>query len=262
MTTPDSATRITFLGTSTAIPDRGDDTASFVVNDRILIDTGWSSVENLIRNDIDPLSIDCLIFTHMHHDHYLSLPAFLFYQVMKRRDLRDLSIIGPADDVEHVVSCACDFLQLERFFGSETTAPRVHPVRPGDTFTHDRFVLDTVPTLHPVQGICGKLTDTATGSVFAFTGDTAYHAPLADHVSGASLLIHDCTLGPVAADPDTNKGLHAGALDAARIARDAGVGTLVLLHGPRSSARASVDAARTLFDGEVVWPERDQTIVL
>ena len=262
MTVHAGATRITFLGTSTAIPDRGDDTASFVVNDRILIDTGWSAIENLIRNNIDPLSIDCLIFTHMHHDHYLSLPSFLFYQVMKRRDLKELTIVGPADDVEHVVSCACDFLQLERFFGSSTTTPSVQPVQPGDDIVLAGFTLKTAATLHPVQGICGKLTDTATGSVFAFTGDTAYHPPLADHIRGASRLIHDSTLGPVAADPDTNKALHAGALDAARIARDAGVDTLVLFHGPRSLAAASVDAARTLFDGEVVWPERDQTITL
>jgi ribonuclease BN (tRNA processing enzyme) len=83
-----NGTRVTFLGATSAVPDAGCDTASFVINDRILVDTGWSVVGNLRNLGIDPNQIDTLIFTHMHHDHYLSLPSLLFYRRMRKHSLQ------------------------------------------------------------------------------------------------------------------------------------------------------------------------------
>ena len=71
-------TNIMFLGTTACIFDKNDDTPSFLINKKYLFDTGFALVNNLVNNDIDPLSIKYLFFTHMHHDHYISLPSFLF----------------------------------------------------------------------------------------------------------------------------------------------------------------------------------------
>lgn len=252
-------TVITFLGTAGAIPDPGSDTASFLINDRYLVDTGWSAVENLRKRGVDPLRIEALLFTHMHHDHYISLPSFLFYLLMKNKKLNELKIIGPIDDVEKVVKLALDFLQKNRFY-SERDAPTVIPLSPGDSYEEEHFKVDTCATKHPVQGLCYRFTDKDSATVFSFTGDTAYYPPIADHVKGSRLLIHEAALGPISADPSANSYLHSGALDAAKIAESANVGKLVLLHGSLRDAEACVQAAARIFSKQVVWPKEGETI--
>jgi ribonuclease Z len=254
-------TKITFLGTSTAVPDVGSDTASFLINDRYLVDTGWSVVSNLRNLGIDPTRIEYLFFTHMHHDHYLSLPSFLFYFLMKRKDLKDLKIIGPADDVRSVVDLAMAFLQKDRFY-SEKELPTIIPLVPGDFYEDHNFRIDTCETVHPVQGLCYRFTDKVTGNFFSFTGDTAFHPPIIDHVKGSQILIHEASWGPVAADPETNISLHSGAIDAAMIAEEADVEKLLLIHGHLSQAEECVLAASKIFKKTVEWPKDGQTIIL
>ncbi|MDB4866359.1 MAG: hypothetical protein JWR03_692 [Cohnella sp.] len=254
-------TKITFLGTSGSMPDRDGDSASFLINDRHLVDTGWSSVNNLRTIGVDPSDVDYLVFTHLHHDHYVSLPTFLFFWLMKGRALNELNIIGPVEDVTQVVELAMDFLQTDRFY-PDSGYPHIIPLFPGERYENEDFALDTCATLHPVQGLCYRFTDKHTGKGFSFTGDTAYYPPLIEHVKDSAVLIHEASLGPVAADPANNTYLHSGAIDAAEIAKAAGVGKLVLIHGASSTAEPCIEAAKSIFAGEVVWPKPGQTVLL
>ena len=69
---------ITFLGTSSCIPDIGSETASFVVNGIHLIDTGWYTALGMRQYGLDPLALESIILTHLHQDHYLGLAGLLF----------------------------------------------------------------------------------------------------------------------------------------------------------------------------------------
>jgi len=253
--------RITFLGTSTALPDAGSDTASYVIGDRVLVDTGWFAIDNLRRANIDPLSIDLLLFTHFHHDHYLSLPSVLFYRLMKRRALDELTIAGPAEDIERVVALALDFLQVDRFFPN-AGKPTLMPLRPGDAFEAHGLRIRTHGTVHPVAGVSYRFEEPETGAALVLTGDTAFHPPLADFAKGCHMLVHEASLGPGEADPATNWALHSGALDAAKIAKEAGAERLILLHGPLGQAEACVEAATATFGPNVTWPKDGETVTL
>jgi ribonuclease Z len=255
------ATKITFLGTSTAVPDLGSDTASLLINDRILVDTGWKSAENLRRMQVEPTSLEHVIFTHFHQDHYVSLPSLLFYIIMRKKDLTGLKIVGPAQDLELTVERTLEFLKQ----GSNILVsgkPQLIPLAPGDEYETDSFMLHTHETVHPVPGLSYRFTDKNNGVVFAFCGDTAYHPPLAQFVKGSKLLIHEVSLGPGAADPDNNPSLHSGAQDAARIAAAAGVESLLLMHGRLALADECVKAAKEIFTGDVAYPKDFQTIEL
>ncbi|WP_248930406.1 MBL fold metallo-hydrolase [Paenibacillus hamazuiensis] len=254
-------TTITFLGTSTALPDLGSDTASFVINRKYLVDTGWSAVSNLRNVGVDPTEIEYVFFTHMHHDHYLSLPSLIFYFLMKRKNLEDLKMIGPVQDLERVVTLSMKLLQVDRFYSGKG-APTLIPLHPGDFFEDAAFTLHTCETVHPVQGLCYRFVDKRTGKVVSFTGDTAYHPPIADHVRGSSLLITEASLGPVSADPQHNPALHSGAIDAARIAEAAQVEKLLLVHGPLGKADACVEAASQVFSKTVAWPKDGETVTV
>ena len=78
-------TAVTFLGTEAVVPEGGGDTASFVINGKYLVDTGWYAAIKMNCYGLDPLRLEYLFLTHCHHDHYIGLPHLLFYFAMRRR---------------------------------------------------------------------------------------------------------------------------------------------------------------------------------
>ena len=109
----------------------------------------------------------------------------------------------------------------------------------------DGFRLETRRSVHGVEGICGRFTDLATGRVVAFSGDTGPTPAMFEMAWRADLLIHEASLSPEA--PDDSAVVHSRAVDAARVASEAEVERLCLLHlGPEHRER-SLEAARALF---------------
>lgn len=255
-------TKVTFFGTEAAVPELGGETASFLINDEVMVDTGWNIVDNLRRQGIDPGSIRYLLFTHMHHDHYISLPSLLYYFLITNKDLSGLKILGPEEDLQPIMHHTLEFLFLNRKFYPDRNYPTIIPLSPGEAHEDDRFLLETTSSLHPVQALCYKYTDKQTGKTVTFTGDTAYHEPIIDLARGSSLLIHEATYGAIPANPQKNGGLHSSAMDAAEIAKAANVEQLALIHGLRHNNEASVKAAEAIYSGPVMWPAKDQTILL
>jgi len=257
-----SPTSVRFLGTSSVVPAAGCDTASFLLNDKHLVDTGWNAALRLLDHGLSPLDLHHVILTHCHHDHYLGLPQILFYIRISRhrQPLRQsLKIIGPADDILRIVNRARALLQVEQFPEIDAV-PEVIPLAPGERYECDEFRLTTTQTLHAVQGLCYRFHDLRTGAEIAFSGDTAYHPPLADHVSGVDLLIHECSLGADEPEPSQKMG-HSGAPQAARIARDGNVGRLALIHCSEDRQQESLEAAREVFPN-VFFPRNGERIAV
>jgi len=255
-------TTITFLGTTTVVPAAGQDTASLLINGRYLVDTGWYAPLKMKSYGFDPMELDSLFLTHCHHDHYLALPPLLFYLRMRRHERPErppLKIVGPAADLQRVVDLARQFLQPERFPDVEIR-PELYPLTPGESFEDEAFHLATCSTRHPVQGLCYRFTDRRTGASVVFTGDTAYHPPIAELARGADLLIHEASHGPHSPPRDNPAG-HSGAPDAAEVARLAGAERLALIHVPEDQAEAAVSAAQKLFP-PTFHPAEGETVEL
>lgn len=254
-------TTVTFLGTAAVVPGAGHDTASFLINDRYLVDTGWYAAIKMQSYGVSPLDLDSVILTHCHHDHYLGLPQLLFYRSMRRRERPELSplkVIGPADDLERVIGLSRQFLQEERF-PDVAAAVELIPLRPGDTHEEAGFHLATVASLHPVPGLCYRFTDRRTGAVVVFTGDTAPDPPGLDTLArNAGLLIHEASFGPGPA-PVANTSLHAGAPDAARLAARVGVERLALVHCPEEKQASALAAAQAIFPA-AFWPDDGEVV--
>lgn len=254
-------TTVTFLGTETVVPGPGRDTASFLVNGKLLVDTGWYAVLKMKSYGFNPMDLEALMITHCHHDHYLGLPQLLFYLRMRRHERPErppLQIFGPAEDIARVVTLSRQFLQTERFPDVEYL-PEIIPLNPGDSYHAADFHLDTCASRHPVQALTYRFTDRATGARIAWTGDTAYAPHIADHVRGVDLFITEASHGPVSPDPAQNKSLHSGAPDAARLALAAGVGRLALIHCPAEQAEAALVAARAIFPA-TFFPGEGETV--
>jgi ribonuclease Z len=256
-------TEVLFLGTDSVVPSCGHDTASFIINRRYLVDTGWSAALRMQCWGVSPLDIEYLFLTHCHHDHYLGLPQLLFYHAMrasdKRQDAGPLKIVGPAEDLERVVTLSLQFLQPD-LFPPVRYEPELIPLKPGDTHETAEFNLSVCRAPHPVPALCYRFEDVKTNQIVTFTGDTAYDPAIVSHASGASLLIHEASYGENAA-PENNPWLHSGAPEAARVAVEAGVHKLALIHCSEPRQRAAVEAAKVIFPN-TIWPADGETVVV
>jgi ribonuclease Z len=201
-----------------------------------------------------------VLFTHFHQDHYLALPQLLFRRWMKAgADAPPLTVAGPAADVQRIVDLTRAFLQVDRFGGH--TPLTVLPLASGDRFVAEGLEVSVAATRHPVPSLCYRLCEIETGATLAWTGDTAFHEPLVEHVRGVDLLVHEASYGPAAMAGLDDKWGHSGSPDAARLAKEAGVKRLALVHGEPGEREAAVDAARAVF-AETFWPVVGERIVL
>lgn len=241
-------TRLTFIGTSSVLPEGGNDTVNFLINGVIQVDCGWCAAMQMLPLGYDPLDLEYLIFTHCHHDHYMGLPALLFYRRMAgnhaRHEIPPLKIIGPPDDLPKVVERAQHFLQAERYPEVVHRVEQI-PLPPGETYECDAFRLETVPSIHPVTGVCSRFTDKATGVVLGFTGDTAPNAAVPDLMRGCDLMIHEASHPPE--DPPEKLLAHSRAIEAAEAARAAGAKALRLVHLRSAHQERSLAAAREIY---------------
>ncbi|HIE29595.1 TPA: MBL fold metallo-hydrolase [Candidatus Poribacteria bacterium] len=237
--------KITFIGSSTCIPDLKYETASFVINGKHLVDTGWNAVLKMREYSIEPLSIKSLIITHLHQDHYIGLPQFLFYMGLKKRT-EALHIIGPKEHLMQVVNSAFDFLQISRFPELEVSSLLV-PLSPGQTFEEEELHFSTCAAKHvsgsgaPENALAYKVIESTTKKSFAFTGDTSFHPPIAEFAKGLPLLIHDAA--------------HTSPKDAARIAKMAEVERLFLIHYSQERASSVLEEAQEVFENSFLARE-------
>lgn len=230
--------KVTILGDSSCIPDVGHEAACFLINGKHLVDTGWCAALKMRQYGFDPTALESIILTHFHQDHCLGLPQLLFYIGLKKRQGAPLLIIGPNQHLERVVRAAFDFLQVDRFPELKFNYKLV-PLAAGDRFELPGLHGETFAARHVSgvnqleQALVYRMTDRASGAKFAFTGDTHYHPPIAEFVKNMPVLIHDA--------------VHTRPKEAAEIARQAGVGRLVLIHYPQNRAQAILAEAKAVF---------------
>lgn len=249
MSTIANHTTLTFVGTGSCVPALGDDTACFLVNGHCLIDCGWNAALSMARAGRTPLDLDHILLTHCHHDHYMGLAGLLFYRRLRGRGVDSLPeqrIIGPAEDIERVVTLARALLQPERFDTLNQVTETVLPISPGAGVEAGELRITTAAVQHQVQGLAYRIHDTRTGAEIGFSGDTAYLPALAEHFRGVDVLVHEASHGLHDPQPGPEQG-HSSARQAAAIARDANVGCLYIVHAPEMDAEAVLAAAREVF---------------
>jgi ribonuclease BN (tRNA processing enzyme) len=232
---------ITFLGTSSCIPALGSETASLVINETHLVDTGWYTALGMRRYGFDPLRLQSIILTHLHQDHYLGLASILFtigLRGSKEPSGRPLRILGPGKYLAQVVDAAFDYLQVDRFpelrldYGLTL-------LRGGDSHELDGLLLETCDARHvsgkgtPEPALSYRVTESSTGAAVTYSGDTSYNPALAEFSRSAELLIHDSA--------------HSSPQEAAEIARAAAVEQLLLIHYRADQSEELLAEARQLF---------------
>jgi ribonuclease Z len=260
--------------------------------ERLLIDCAEGTQRQLLRSDVGLVDLEEIFLTHFHADHFLGLPGMLKTFALRGREV-PIALYGPRglNELLHMLRRVIGRLTYEvgavelaagavlRRDGYEwrTFAVRhgrdalgyalVEDERPGrfDVATADALGIPFGPERgmlqagDPVTLADGRvvtpdqvLGPSRPGRKLVLTGDTAPSDEVVEVALAADLLVHEATFceDEVERARDTE---HSTALEAARVARDAGVKLLALTHLSSRYGGGDVEReARTVFPDTVV----------
>jgi ribonuclease Z len=278
---------IVFLGTGSPLPNPERCGAGNVVlagGMPVLVDCGWGAARRLIPSGVRPGTIDTALFTHMHSDHISDFPDFLF-QRWTGGATRPLRVFGP-DGTREMVEGFLLALRRDIGFRIAHHGEKLHPdgirvevTEIPATGSPERFLeigglqiesfeVDHFPVV-PAFGYRFRYD----GRSAVLSGDTSFCASLLAAAQGADMLVCEALNLPLlnqriaslrangmtreAALFEDIPSYHIATAEIAGLARDAGVGELVLSHiiPPISSDAAQVETfisgMSTIYPGSI-----------
>jgi len=260
--------------------------------ERLLFDCGEGTQRQLLRSDVGLVDLHEIFLTHFHADHFLGLPGMLKTFALRGREL-PLTLYGPRGLAELIETLRRVFGRLTYEvavveLAAGAALPRdgyelrtfrvlhgrdalgyalVEEERPGrfDVAVADGLGVPFGPERGKLQaGAAVTLADgrvvtpdavlgpARPGRKLVLTGDTAASDDVVAAAMGADLLVHEATF----CEDETERAReteHSTALEAARVARDAGVRLLALTHLSSRYGGGDVEReARTIFPDTVV----------
>jgi ribonuclease Z len=239
---------IHFVGVSGAGIVPGQETACYVINGNILIDTGWNAAISMQECGILPTDIDTVFFTHCHQDHTIGLPG-LFFANSRRKQVRpdapDMALYGPLD--LPLINEGARALLRAKQYPQCVPDHSVSLVYPGETVELDGLRVDVGRAFHPLDARAYRFTDTESGASIVFTGDTIYHEALPVFARDCDVLVHEASSHPNTDLMTRQRVLHSTPQDAARVANESGAGELVLVHYPAAHQDEIIERAQQDF---------------
>ncbi|MBX3023550.1 MBL fold metallo-hydrolase [bacterium] len=295
---PDMTVILCGTGSPLADPQRaGACTAVIAGGQLVMVDAGPGSWETLDLTKVPTGKLSAVLLTHFHSDHIGDLGEAITQSWIAGRDA-PLDVYGPigtkrvVDGFDEAYSQDADYRTLhhdEQHMPRAAAPALAHEIPLGEAADADAVVFERnglkvtmFRVLHdPVKPAVGYRFDYK-GNVVVISGDTAKSASVIEHARGADLLIHEALsremMGRIAAivsqhDPRLGKmandtlGYHTSPVEAAEVARDAGVKTLVFSHvvpGPRNviMRRMFLAGVDDVFKGEVILGEDGQRFTL
>ena len=251
---------IVFLGTGSPLgnPDRCGAGQVVVGGDtHVLVDCGWGAARRLTPAGVRPNLIDTAIFTHMHTDHMTDVPDFLFqrwiggattplrvYGPDGTQEMIDGFLLALRRDIgfriaHHGDKLHPDGINVEVTEVAATAEPRAFLELGGLVF--ESFEVDHFPVV-PAFGYRVTFGD----RIVVISGDTSLCDSLLEASRGADMLVCEALNAPMmrqrieavkAMGMTREAGLlgdvpsyHIATDQIATLARDAGVGEIVLTH--------------------------------
>jgi ribonuclease BN (tRNA processing enzyme) len=182
--------RLTFLGSGDAFGSGGRlQTCLLVEADghRLLVDCGATSLVALKRQGVDPATVEAVLVTHLHGDHFGGLP-FLLLEGQFRRGERPLLVAGPPG-IEGRVREAMEVL----FPGSSAVRRRFTTTfvewSGGRAVEIAGVRVTPHPVVHPSGATPFALRLEAGGRVLAYSGDTEWTDTLLDAARDADVFV-------------------------------------------------------------------------
>lgn len=236
---------LTVLGTAAPFPTPGNPCSGYLMrygDSSLWIDAGTGTLLELQRH-VSLQGLSAVWISHVHADHFADLPA-LYYAYAFGDVSREtkLPVIGPRRWAQRVSAFVTNDLphDMETVF---------------DVLEHE---IDELATVGPMQ-LRGQLVAhnapsyavrvECEGHSFVYSGDTGLCPALTDLSRDVDVLL--CEVG--CSDPeDSRRSVHCTPEDAATMAKEAGVGHLVLTHlAPGLEGGDALHRAQQVYTGTI-----------
>lgn len=278
--------RLTIIGAGSPHPSPERFGSSVVIEDRegaVMVDCGPGTAYKMIGAGIHPTSIEGLMYTHHHFDHTAGTPSVALtrwegtitgHQPLQvagpRGTTRFLdALVGPDGAFRPDIQARREApLSQAKFHGLGGTLPRadleyeVDELQAGDRSSmSERWSIRTGKAFHVEpfhESIAYRIE--AHGRVIVVTGDTEYCPDLEELSQGADVLIAMCVNTAAGYAASHLQAGQMGTQQVNRIAREAGVGNVILTHTGLSFAQQphrgrGVREVGENFDGEVIFAD-------
>ena len=278
--------RITVLGAGTPTPTPTRYGSAYVLEigvERMMIDCGPAATHKLVKAGMWPTAIDYLFFTHHHFDHDVDYPCFLLTRwdqsIGKENTLR---VFGPTltERLTHRIlderdgAFAHDWRARVNHPASQRVyvnrggeLPRMPPkvdakdIDAGKIFSGSSWEITGADAVHvqPYLDSLAYRVDSDEGSV-VFTGDTEPCGSVVELARGADVMLSMCWDEEEHMLEQGEQHGATGTMGAARMAQEAGVKRLVLVHvGPYLAQHPTMEKgigdAKKIYDGELVFSD-------
>lgn len=291
--------RLILLGTGTPGLSATQYGSSYVVSpgsDHLMFDCGPATTYKLLRVGLAPSDIGYLFFTHHHYDHNADYPGFLLARWdTGYGDVAQLQVFGPT----YTETLTTRLIHPESgAFAPDITARINHPLsvrgyearggslprRPPDVAAKDvgpgvvcrgagwEVISATTRHVQPWLASLAYRLNSDEGSI-VFTGDAGPGKGLIELAKGANTLVAMCHMSRAQARAEEDES-SLGTMSAGRVAREAGVERLVLVHHTRAigaetlglpqpgQAEQVIAEVASQFGGEIVLGKESLQLLL
>ncbi|MGH7814218.1 MAG: MBL fold metallo-hydrolase [Candidatus Binataceae bacterium] len=186
---------VTLLGTGDAFSSGGRSQSGYVIDAggaRVMLEAGCDVVGALKRNGIATNSLDLLIVSHLHGDHFTGL-AFLILDYLWENPLKNpLTIAGPRKLEERTwrlmrtLYPGFDLAKIRRRL-------KFAVLEPGTARRFGKARVIAIRSPHTKPDISLSLRIEIGGKAIVFSGDTGWNDALANLAAGADLFLCECT---------------------------------------------------------------------
>jgi len=220
--------QVILLGTGAAWSDPTRENTFLLVRGattNLLIDVAGSPTQRLAQIGVSPAEIDHIILTHNHPDHIYGFPILMLNAWMagRRQPLHVYGLKSTLHSARTLLNAVSfrkwrDFFKIKYHVVTPNSIAELPPV--------GEFDVEATKSKHYVPTIALRITERATGNVFAYSADTAPHKNVVEIACDADLFFHEAT------ELDRSSAGHSTAYEAGAEAAAAHVKSLVLVHVP------------------------------
>jgi ribonuclease BN (tRNA processing enzyme) len=244
MQSADDAVRLTVLGAGPAYSDYpGAIGASYLLalgETRLVLDLGQGTFTRL-AGALEPGSVDALVVSHLHPDHFVDLVPLRHYLRWEFRPPRRLRVVAPRDLANRL-----DALHADPGFSA--AAFDIEPLSEGQ-FTVGAFDVQAGRVRHTPDSYAFRIAWRASRPGFVYTGDCGYAEDIDPLVRPGDTLLSEVSFGP---DPGDPEAAHLDGPSVGKLAARTGATRVLLTHlGMGHDRAATVASVERFFSGPV-----------